>query len=252
MAPVAQTSDAYESQPSVEAALVDFVDSDASALSAAPPPAEVASRLAGLRVPDWMKSRGKTSRFFASVASASSAFPAAASGCTWEPYKPNPRLPFSTEQRRARYYGLVAASACEAGVPTHLLDALVTQESRYNPAARSPVGAIGLAQLMPGTARQLGVGNPWDVVENLRGGARYLRAQLDEFGRYDLALGAYNAGPARVRRVGRVPYIRETLGYVSNILQDVRWSLGQGQSAAVAAGGVARSVPVRTASLAQF
>lgn len=252
LSPIAGVGKRQEPQLSIATTLAGSVSSEASAVPVASPSAEVPSPLAGIRVPDWMKRRRKAARIFTSVASASSAFPAAAQSCAWEPYKPNPRLPFSTEQRRARYYGLVAAAACESGVPTHLLDALVTEESRYNPAARSPVGAIGLAQLMPGTASQLDVGNPWNVVENLRGGARYLRAQLDEFGRYDLALGAYNAGPARVRRVGRVPQIRETLGYVSNILRDVRWSLGQEPSVALAGGGVARSAAVRTALLAQF
>jgi soluble lytic murein transglycosylase-like protein len=90
------------------------------------------------------------------------------------------------------------------------------QESRYNHAAVSPKGALGLAQLMPGTARQLGA-NPYAVLENLRGGARYLRIQIDRFGRYDLALAAYNAGPERVARSGRVPAITETIGYVRRI-----------------------------------
>lgn len=243
------SGDAVTPEPILAGALADFVDSDVSAVE--PAPAEVPPLTVGLQIPDWMK-RGKASRFFRSLASASSAFPTAAHGCTREPYTPNPRLPFSIERRRVRYYGLVATAACEAGVPTHLLDALVTQESGYHPGARSPVGAMGLAQLMPGTARELGVGNPMDPLENLRGGARYLRAQLDEFKRYDLALGAYNAGPARVRRVGRVPYIRETIGYVNNILEDVRWSLRHRPFVAAADGVFARSTPVRKASLAQF
>ncbi len=111
---------------------------------------------------------------------------------------------------------------------------------------------MGLAQLMPGTARQLGVSNPWNVVDNLRGAARYLRAQLDEFERYDLALGAYNAGPGRVRRAGRVPSIRETLDYVRTILQDVRWSIRQSSYMAVADVRVARSKHVRMAFVANF
>jgi soluble lytic murein transglycosylase-like protein len=146
---------------------------------------------------------------------------------------------------------LVAAAACEAGVPAHLLDALVTEESGYNPNVRSPKGAIGMTQLMPDTARSIGVWNAWDVVDNVRGGARYLRAQLDEFKRYDLALGAYNAGPQRVRRFGRVPAIRETLGYVTRILQDVRWSVGQGTFAAVSPPAVDLP-PVRVASISAF
>jgi soluble lytic murein transglycosylase-like protein len=113
-------------------------------------------------------------------------------------------------------------AACEAGVPVNLLDALLTQESRYNPIAISPKGASGIAQLMPGRARQLGVRNVWDPVENMRGGARYLRALLDEFGRFDLALAAYNAGEGRVRSAGGIPRIRETVNYVAGILMTMR------------------------------
>jgi soluble lytic murein transglycosylase-like protein len=129
------------------------------------------------------------------------------------------------ERRRAQYFPLVMAIACEAGVPGHLLDALIAQESRYNPAAFSQKGAAGLTQLMPGTAAGLGVSNRFDVVQNLRGGARYLRTQLDEFGSYDLALGAYNAGPGRVRQYKSLPPFRETLMYVKTILNDVRTAL---------------------------
>ena len=75
-----------------------------------------------------------------------------------------------------------------------------------------------MTQLIPGTARQLGVLNPWDPIANMRGGAKYLREHLDEFGQAHLALAAYNAGPGRVRATGRVPRFRETIGYVQNIL----------------------------------
>lgn len=99
-----------------------------------------------------------------------------------------------------------------------LLEAVVWQESRWRADAVSPVGARGLAQLMPGTARQLGV-NPDDPSANLEGGARYLRAQLDAFGGdLEKALAAYNAGPARVTRSGGVPAITETRLYVAAIL----------------------------------
>ena len=99
-----------------------------------------------------------------------------------------------------------------------LLDAVVWQESRWNPRAVSPAGARGLAQLMPATGRQLGV--DWrDPLANLEGGARYLRQQLDRFGGdVEKALAAYNAGPARVARAGSVPPIRETQAYVASIL----------------------------------
>src|SRR3546814_710119 len=84
------------------------------------------------------------------------------------------------------------------------MDAMLIQESRYNPMALSPKGAFGLGQLMPGTAKQLGV-DRYSLHGNLRGAARYLSWQLREFGRVDLALAAYNAGPGRSeeRRVGK-------------------------------------------------
>jgi len=82
--------------------------------------------------------------------------------------------------------------------------------------AVSPKGAIGLAQLMPATARMLGV-DPWDPVQNLEGGARYLAAQYRRFGSWRLALAAYNAGPAAVARHGGVPPYRETRAYIAQI-----------------------------------
>ncbi|MFN5084888.1 MAG: lytic transglycosylase domain-containing protein, partial [Novosphingobium sp.] len=92
------------------------------------------------------------------------------------------------------------------------------QESRWHPGAVSPAGARGLAQLMPGTARDLGV-NPDDPHANLEGGARYLRQQLNTFGGdLEKALAAYNAGPKRVMQAGGIPNIRETRGYVAAIM----------------------------------
>jgi soluble lytic murein transglycosylase-like protein len=99
-----------------------------------------------------------------------------------------------------------------------LLEALVWQESRWQANARSRAGAIGLTQLMPGTARELGV-NPHDLDDNLIGGARYLRQQLDRFeGDIELALAAYNAGPGRVQRRRAIPNIPETQNYVRAIV----------------------------------
>ena len=138
--------------------------------------------------------------------------------CEDRPYAPSPHLSREAERRRAIWYPAMAQAACEAGLPVHLFDALIIQESRYNPVAVSPKGATGLAQLMPASARILGVRNILDPRENMRGGARYLRALLDEFGRFDLALAAYNAGAGRVRATGRVPRITETIHYVSSIL----------------------------------
>jgi hypothetical protein len=97
-----------------------------------------------------------------------------------------------------------------------LFQALIKQESRFNVAAQSPVGAYGLTQLMPGTASDLGV-DRYDVKDNLRGGARYITTQLGRFGNIPHALAAYNAGPGRVIEYGGVPPFAETQGYVRNI-----------------------------------
>ena len=100
------------------------------------------------------------------------------------------------------------------------MDAVAWQESRYNPRARSSAGAIGVMQLMPGTARQLGVTNPHDVRQNVAGGTAYLRAQLDRFGNnVPLALAAYNAGPGAVMKYGGIPPYRETQDYVWKIMR---------------------------------
>ena len=112
-----------------------------------------------------------------------------------------------------------------------LFDALVAQESQYNPLIVSPKGAVGLTQLMPGTAAYLGVYNSRDPLQNLRGGARYLREHLDEFKRVDLALAAYNAGPGRVRLKGQIPPFRETIEYVAAITRG--WSNGAFRTASI-------------------
>jgi soluble lytic murein transglycosylase-like protein len=112
----------------------------------------------------------------------------------------------------------VAQLSAKYDLSPALIEALVWQESRWRHDAVSPVGARGLAQLMPGTARELGV-NPEDPSANLEGGARYLRQQLDTFdGNLEKALAAYNAGPGRVRQAGGVPAIRETQQYVTAII----------------------------------
>jgi len=147
--------------------------------------------------------------------------PAGSSPCLRPVYRPK-GLNAEVELRRSHYYSLMVEIACEVGVPVNLFDALLTQESGYNPYALSPKGAMGIAQLMPGTAKMAGVLNAWDIEENMRGGARILKMNLAEFGRYDLALAAYNAGAGRVRIAGGVPHIRETTSYVSSILSDVR------------------------------
>ncbi|MCK0101031.1 MULTISPECIES: lytic transglycosylase domain-containing protein [Pseudohalocynthiibacter] len=115
------------------------------------------------------------------------------------------------------YIALARAAARRHGIPENLFLRLVQQESGWNANARSHKGAIGLAQLMPATARTLGV-NPRIPSENLEGGARYLRAQYETFRSWRLALAAYNAGPQAVTRHGGVPPYRETRNYVRRIL----------------------------------
>lgn len=116
------------------------------------------------------------------------------------------------------YEPYVAQLAARYDLSPTLIEALVWQESRWRENAVSSAGARGLAQLMPGTARDLGV-DPDDPHANLEGGARYLRAQLDRFdGDLELALAAYNAGPGRVIRSGGIPRIRETQTYVASIM----------------------------------
>ena len=114
----------------------------------------------------------------------------------------------------AVYAATIAELAARYDLSPALLEAVIWQESRWRENAVSSAGARGLAQLMPGTARYLGV-DPDDPFANLEGGARYLREQLDRFdGDLELALAAYNAGPARVIRSGGIPRIRETQNYV--------------------------------------
>ena len=114
---------------------------------------------------------------------------------------------------RGEYLQMAKDAARRHGVPSDLFLRLVQQESGWKPKARSHKGAIGLAQLMPGTARKLRV-NPHDPYENLEGGARYLAEQYRTFGSWRLALAAYNAGPAAVIKHGGVPPYKETKNYV--------------------------------------
>jgi len=113
----------------------------------------------------------------------------------------------------------IATAARRHGLDPKLLHALVLVESGYDPGVCSPVGACGLTQLMPATAGDLRVRDRFDPVENLRGGADYLARQIMEFGDVRLALAAYNSGPGRVRRLGRIPEIPETRDYVGRVVE---------------------------------
>ncbi len=115
---------------------------------------------------------------------------------------------------------LLADTARSHGIDPGLLEAVAWQESRGRMSAISPKGALGVMQLMPGTAAELGV-RPLDVADNIRGGAMYLRRQIDRFGSVPLALAAYNAGPGAVLRYQGIPPYRETRDYVAKIM--ARW-----------------------------
>lgn len=115
--------------------------------------------------------------------------------------------------KRSDFIPHAREAARRYGIPEDLFLRLVQQESGWNPRARSHKGATGLAQLMPGTAAKLGV-NPNDPVQNLNGGARYLRMMYNQFGNWRLALAAYNAGPGAVQKYNGIPPYRETRNYV--------------------------------------
>jgi Transglycosylase SLT domain/NlpC/P60 family len=116
------------------------------------------------------------------------------------------------------YSDLFDAASARYGVPAQLLSAVAKQESGYDPSAVSPAGAQGLMQLMPGTAQGLGVTNSFDPTQAVDGAARLLSDLLGRFGRTDLALAAYNAGPGAVMRYDGIPPYAETQNYVSSVM----------------------------------
>src|SRR5687768_3735874 len=116
-------------------------------------------------------------------------------------------------------YGEIIAAVSEAhGVDHMLVKALIQVESNYRARARSPRGAMGLMQLMPSTAREYKVRNPFDPKANIEAGIKHLKSLIDTFGGVELGLAAYNAGPGAVKRFNGVPPYRETRNYVTRIL----------------------------------
>ena len=126
--------------------------------------------------------------------------------------------PFKSNGKSAPYEASIVEHSRRQKVAADLVRAVIQVESAFNPVAVSSKGAMGLMQLMPATAVELGVANPFDPDQNIRGGVRYLRQLLDRFsGNVELALAAYNAGMGNVEKYGDVPPFKETKNYVKKV-----------------------------------
>lgn len=139
-----------------------------------------------------------------------------------------PSAPAASRPRRgSEFDAMIDNHARAQGLSPVLVRAVIEAESAFNPRAVSRVGAMGLMQLMPGTAKDLGVVDPFDPAENIRGGTTYLRSLLDRFDDdVRLALAAYNAGPGNVEHYGGIPPFEETQNYVAKIYADYQSRLG--------------------------
>ena len=128
-----------------------------------------------------------------------------------------------------QFDGMIRDASKKHGVEESLIRAVIRQESAYNPNATSHCGAMGLMQLMPETAKDLGCGNAYDPAQNIMAGAKYLRQMQDRFpGNLTKAIAAYNAGPGNVEHYGGIPPFAETQNYVGKVLDNYRNYKGMG------------------------
>jgi soluble lytic murein transglycosylase-like protein len=125
----------------------------------------------------------------------------------------------STDSYNGDYNGIIEDTARKYNISPAVIKSVIKAESSFNPRAVSSAGAMGLMQLMPGTASALGVNDAFDPLQNIEGGVKYLKDMLNKFGgNLELALAAYNAGPGSVIKYGGIPPFDETQNYVKKIM----------------------------------
>ena len=175
------------------------------------------------------------SPYDARTAGAASAFGVSAAGLVNVPQTPqvssHGRHHHAAQATPEALQPIIQEAATRTGLAPELISAVIHAESGYRTNAVSPAGAQGLMQLMPGTARSLGVSNPFDARQNVMGGAQYLSKQISRFGSVEKALAAYNAGPGAVQKFGGVPPYAETQRYVRKIMSEAGGTVNnQGKS----------------------